>query len=109
MNLALLGGVKDSPLSVPEDGEQLVAVMGGVDLDLSHVQLPETLHLSALALMGGIKLIVPRGTDVVLKGFAFMGGRKFRRRAEWQPEDIRSVIYLNAVTIMGGIEVVEAD
>jgi predicted membrane protein len=109
MNLALLGGVKDTPLSVPEDGEQLVAVMGGVDLDLSHVQLPETLHLSALAIMGGIKLIVPRGTDVVLKGFAFMGGRRFRRRAEWQREDIRSVIYLNAVAVMGGIEVVEAD
>ncbi len=109
MNLALFGGVNDTPLSVPEDGEQLIAMFGGVDLDLSRVHLPETLHLSALAFMGGIKIVVPRGTDVVLKGFALIGGRKFRRRSEWSPEDIRSVIYLNAVAVMGGVEVIEAD
>ena len=109
MNLALFGGVHEAPLSISADGEQLIALMGGVDLDLSRVPLPESLNLSALAVMGGVKIIVPRGTDVVFKGFAFMGGRKFKRHPETRPEDIRSVVYLNAVAIMGGVEVIEAD
>ena len=108
MHIALLGGAKDAPLSVPEDGEQLIAFMGGVDLDLTRVDLPETLHLSALAVMGGIKIIVPRDTDVVLKGFAIMGAREFKRKPG-RAAEIRSVIYLNAVAVMGGVEVVEAE
>lgn len=109
MNLALLGGVNEAPLSVPQDGEQLIAVMGGVEIDLSRVQLPESLSLSALAFMGGIKIIVPRGTDVVFRGFAFMGGRAFKRPRERTAEETRSVLYLDAVAVMGGVEVIEAD
>ena len=109
MNLALFGGVNQTPLSLPEDGEQLIAAFGGVDLDLSRVRLPETYHLSALAFMGGVKVIVPRGTDVIFKGFSLMGGRKFHPHAESREQDVRSVVYLNAVAIMGGVEVVEAD
>src|SRR5215210_7316555 len=109
MNIAVFGGVQDRPVVVPGDGEQLIAAFGGVDLDLSGLRLPESLRLSALAVMGGIKVIVPRGTDVVLSGFSLMGGRQFRPQPDRSPEGIRSVLYLNAVAIMGGVEVREAE
>ena len=108
MNLTVFGGMKDTLRSVPHDGEQLLAAFGGIELDLSQITLPESLRMSALAFAGGIKLIVPRGTDVELTGFSFMGGREVKPLRERSPEEVRTVLYLNAVAIMGGVEVIEA-
>lgn len=107
MNLSVFGGLSNAPLSIPQDGEQYIAALGGIEVNLSRVLLPESLNLSALAFMGSVKIIVPRGTDVVFKGFAFIGGREFKPRRDRSPEDVRTVLYLNAVAIMGSVEVVE--
>jgi predicted membrane protein len=107
MNIAIFGGSEELARSVPEDGKQLIAAFGGVKLDLSRLVLPETLNLSALAAFGGIEIIVPRGTDVVLRGFALFGGREVKHSAE--PTEVRSVLYLNAVAMFGAVSVVEAE
>ena len=106
MNIALFGGSKEVMRYAPENGEQYIAVFGGVEVDLRHVTMPESINLSALACFGGVKIIVPHGTDVVLRGFAIFGGRDVKRRAD---SEIRNVVYLNAVAVFGGIEVIEED
>ena len=109
MNVSLFGDIDEVPRYAPQDGEQFLALFGGTKVDLSRVNLPESLRLSALSVFGGIKIIVPRGTDVVLKGFAVFGGRKYRPLPERSTEEVRNVIYLNSVAIFGGIDVIEAD
>jgi hypothetical protein len=108
MNIAVFGGSKSMPAQVPEDGHRMLAAFGGVEIDLSSLELPESLHLSALAFMGGVKLIVPRGTDVVMKGFALFGAQGYKANPERVSEDSRAVVYLNAVALFGGVEVIEA-
>ena len=83
-----------------------VAVMGGCDLDLRRAEIdgPEV-EITAVAFWGGIKVIVPEGFDVELRGFSFMGGRSLRLR------DVPIVrgsprIVVRGFAVMGGIDVV---
>jgi|GEM_PF-3924022 len=108
MNLAVFGGSEQMLRSVPQDGEQYIAALGGIKVDLSQLDLPETLRLSALAFMGGVEMIVPRGTDVVMSGFSLFGGREYKVRRDYPATETRTVIYLNAVAVLGGITVKEA-
>ena len=83
-----------------------VAVMGGCDLDLRRAEIdgPEV-EITAVAFWGGIKVIVPEGFDVELRGFSFMGGRSLRLR------DVPIVrgsprIVIRGFAVMGSIDVV---
>jgi len=83
-----------------------VAVMGGCDLDLRRAEIdgPEV-EITAVAFWGGIKVIVPEGFDVELRGFSFMGGRSLRLR------DVPIVrgsprIVIRGFAVMGSIAVV---
>ena len=83
-----------------------VAVMGGCDLDLRRAEIdgPEV-EITAVAFWGGIKVIVPEGFDVELRGFSFMGGRSLRLR------DVPIVrgsprIVVRGFAVMGSIDVV---
>jgi class 3 adenylate cyclase len=82
-----------------------VAVMGGCDLDLRRAEIegPEV-TISAVAFWGGIRITVPEGFDVELRGFSFMGGRSLRlkdvARIPGSP-----VIIVKGYSVMGGIDV----
>ncbi|MBA3943537.1 MAG: hypothetical protein H0X37_03125 [Herpetosiphonaceae bacterium] len=107
MILALFGGSKDQRRTPLAEGEQLIAAFGGIEMDLTEAPLQEQTYMSALAFCGGIKLLVPRGTDVVFSGFSLMGGREYRHADDEQNQDHYATIHLNSVAVMGGIEVVE--
>jgi class 3 adenylate cyclase len=82
-----------------------VAVMGGCDLDLRQAEIegPEV-TISAVCFWGGVRITVPEGFDVELRGVSFMGGRRLRLkdvpRIPGSP-----VIVVKGYSIMGGIEV----
>lgn len=107
MELAIMGGVKDLRRTPLASGEQFIAVMGGIEVDLTQAPMQEEMHVSALAFMGAVKLIVPRGVEVTFAGFALMGGREFKRDHKEEQPEIYARLHVNAVAIMGGIEVVE--
>jgi hypothetical protein len=72
MNIAVFFNSTQTLRSVPRDGEQYIAVLGDITVDLRQVSLPEALRLSALAILGDVKLTVPAGTDIVWSGFALL-------------------------------------
>lgn len=109
MNLSIFGSRKDLARTIPQDGEQLIALFGSTELDLSHVALPESLRISGLSMFGSIKVLVPRGTEVVFRGFALFGSQEFKGRREGAIEDVRSILYMNAVAVFGSVEVIEVD
>ncbi len=54
---------------------QVVAVMGGIRLDLYDAELRSTtVEIRAVAVMGGIEIFVPRNVAVEVDGFVLMGG-----------------------------------
>lgn len=107
MELAIMGGVKDLRRTPLNDGEQFIAAMGGIEIDLTQAPMREHMVISALAFMGGVVLKVPRGVDVTFSGFALMGGRNYKRLQGEQARDTYARLHVHAVAIMGGIEVIE--
>jgi class 3 adenylate cyclase len=102
--LGILGGGTQRGRWRVEGETNAVAFMGGVTLDLRQAEIdgPEIL-IKATAFMGGIDIIVPEGVDVVMTGFAIMGGRECRVRDEPLPG--APVVRVRGIAIMGGVTV----
>jgi class 3 adenylate cyclase len=88
-------------------GEQLnaICVMGGAEIDLREAEFdgPE-LHITAIAIMGGVSVIVPEGIDVDLGGIAIMGGKDARLApVPLLPGAPR--VRVTAFCLMGGVDV----
>lgn len=84
---------------------KVVAVMGGCDLDLSGAELSGgEAEITAVAVMGGIDVIVPPGVEVELDGFALLGGNDDRTEpAPERPGTPR--VKVRAFSLMGGVDV----
>jgi class 3 adenylate cyclase len=61
-------------------------------------------HITALAIMGGIEVIVPEGIGVTMDGIPIMGGRGMRVK-EAPPLPGAPHIFVHAFPIMGGVQV----
>jgi class 3 adenylate cyclase len=88
-------------------GDQLNAlcIMGGAEIDLREAEFdaPE-LHITAIAIMGGVSVIVPEGIDVDLGGIAIMGGKDARLApVPLLPGAPR--VRVTAFCLMGGVDV----
>jgi len=88
-------------------GERVVAVavMGGCLIDFRGAEIDaDEVHVVAVAVMGGIDIIVPEGIDVALDGIPVMGGKNV------QVKDVPRLpgsprIMVHAYPIMGGVNV----
>jgi hypothetical protein len=82
-----------------------VAIMGGCELDLrrAEVEGPEVV-INALAIMGGVDVIVPEGIAVELTGFGLMGGKE-ARIADVPVLPGSPVVRVRAFALMGGVVV----
>lgn len=82
------------------------AVMGGAVVDLRRDDLPAQVQVRAVAVMGGIEVLVPRGVTVQLSGVAFMGGRDVQVDPAMPGAP---VVDVQAYALMGGVEVKHGD
>jgi hypothetical protein len=83
----------------------VIAVMGGVDLDLREAVIEEgETTITMVALMGGVHVIVPPGVDVEVTGFDFMGGRDVKLGSE-PPRPGAPRIHIRCFCVMGGADV----
>lgn len=65
----------------PAERVNAVAFWGGVDLDLRQAELTgPVIDITAVAIMGGVDVVVPEGVPVELTGVAIMGGKTLRLR-----------------------------
>lgn len=99
-----------------EDG-QYVALMGGIEMDLTVAEIPErdvTLNLTAV--MGGIDIRIPDNLAIECQGTAVLGGFTFlheegggifaSRTYSHTPDDAgKRRLILRATAIMGGVDV----
>jgi len=82
-----------------------ISLMSGGDIDLRYAEMdaPE-IRITAIAIMGGIDVIVPAGVDVEMTGFAFMGGNDMKVPVQDLPPGAPRV-HVRAFSLMGGSDV----
>jgi hypothetical protein len=110
MTGVLGASTRAGPWIVPRE-TYAVAVMGGVELDFREARFgPGLTELTALALWGGVEIIVPPGLQVECSGAGILGGFVHQRdqlsEASAGSGDPRSpVLRVNGVALMGGVNV----
>jgi hypothetical protein len=101
--IAIFSGVERKGGWVVPESMSIVAVMGGVDLDLTDAVLTAqdtTFHV--VTIMGGVQLRVPDGVAVRMEAFGFMGGTS---TPAGDPPPGAPVLRITGVAFMGGIDV----
>ncbi|MCK9898179.1 DUF1707 domain-containing protein [Frankia sp. AgB32] len=103
--VAVLSGHERKGRWRPSRHTRAVAVLGGCVLDLREIAFPtEPITITAVAVLGGIEIIVPEGVDVEVTGTSVLGGRTVRIAAVPQ-RPTTPVVRVRAVAVLGGIDV----
>ena len=102
---AFMGGnVRKGSWAVPRK-LKVVAIMGGVELDLRQARLaPGLTEIECFAVMGGVQIIVPQGVRVEAMGMAVMGGFQANAGDASATAPDLPYIRLSGLAIMGGVE-----
>ncbi len=103
MNLAIFGGLSRRPFPPGWTKETVVSILGGCDLDLSSSLPGSDARLTAVAILGGIDILVPYGTKVSVSGFGLLGGREIKVSQRGDGPEIKMSLW----AFLGGIEVKE--
>jgi hypothetical protein len=82
-----------------------IALMGGCKLDLRGAELtaPDPV-IRAVAIMGGVEIVVPEGIAVDVTGLAVMGGKSARIK-DVQPQPGAPRLHVRVFALMGGVSV----
>ncbi|XRQ13585.1 DUF1707 SHOCT-like domain-containing protein [Actinomadura welshii] len=104
---AVMGDCKERIVGRIDGPLEALSVMGDVELDLRGAQVPTgEIVISATAVMGDVKIIVPDGVCVRLSGHAFLGDRKVSVR-EPRPGAPVPVVRVTANAVMGDVKIVD--
>lgn len=84
---------------------RVVAIMGGVDLDLRQADLPPGVtEIRAFVMMGGLVVRVPPGVRLETDGVAIMGGFEDRIHEPGLARADAPVVRVTGIAIMGGVD-----
>ncbi|MFB4308989.1 DUF1707 domain-containing protein [Actinomadura sp. GTD37] len=104
---AVMGDCKERIVGRIDGPLEAVSVMGDVELDLRGAQVPSgEVLITATAVMGDVKIIVPDGVSVELSGRNFLGDRKVNVR-DPHPGARVPVVRVAATAVMGDIKIVD--
>ncbi len=103
--IAVMGGAERRGRWLVPEQCTAVAVMGGCLLDLRAAQLSAPVTtITAVAIMGGVEVIVPPGVHVEMHGLPLLGGWSNHVREEDLPPHAPEV-HVRGFALMGGVEV----
>ncbi len=101
--VAVLGGSRRTTGTNDFRGGDMIAFMGGVEVDLSQAGIEtESAVIDAFAMWGGVEIRVPRDWRVSVRGIPLLGG--FEDNTV-QPENPSGHLIVKGFAIMGGVEV----
>jgi hypothetical protein len=102
---ALLGGSHSSNRSGHFRHADVSAVLGGATLDLREATPAPGARVDALALFGGVDVIVPTGWRVEVSGLPIFGGYQDKTGGDRGLEPDAPVLKVVATALFGGVEV----
>ena len=99
---AIFGGREMSFAGQPFNSGNFVAIFGGVDCDLRDAIIEHDCQVKAVAIFGGVDIIVPKGVNVKVESTSIFGGTD--DTCERDPA-APVTIYIDTVSIFGGVEI----
>jgi Domain of unknown function (DUF1707)/Cell wall-active antibiotics response 4TMS YvqF len=102
--VAIFGGARRSGSLRVQQRLFCIAVFGGVTLDLRGALIEgDEVNVQAIAVFGGVDVIVPEGVGVDLTGLAIFGAKETRGKPALRPG--APLIRVNALVAFGGATV----
>ena len=84
----------------------VVALLGGVELDFREATLPGTeITISAVCILGGLEITVPPEMQVIDNGIAILGGREIDGDSDESALPGAPVLRISGFCFLGGVEV----
>ena len=103
---AVFGSPKLASTSQHFHGAWLTAIFGGVTLDLRGARpAPEGASINATAAFGGVDVLVPRGWRISVRSTPIFGGLEDKTDHSAPPADDAPLLYVDAVSLFGGVEI----
>jgi predicted membrane protein len=103
--VAVLGGAETVTRSPHFRHANVSAVFGGATLDMREAHLDPGATVDALALFGGVDVIVPKGWRVELGGLPIFGGYEDKTVGDGELLPDAPVLKVAATAIFGGVDV----
>jgi hypothetical protein len=98
------GVIRRGRWRVPER-MRAIAIMGGVELDLSEAELTaQVTEIDVIAVMGGVVVTVPPGVRLESDGIAILGGFEDQLHEPASGDPNAPIVRVRGVAIMGGVE-----
>lgn len=103
----ILGGGNFSTRSKALSGGNVIALLGGVDIDIREADANQpTIEIEVLAVMGGVEIKVPPHWDVVVKVLPLLGGVSNKTTCLAEKLSIpKKRVVVTGVAFMGGVEI----
>jgi predicted membrane protein len=101
---AIFGGVKKNVLSKNFKGGEIVAVMGGAEVNLTQADFTGKVMIDSFNMFGGTKLIVPPDWEVQSNVVTIFGGVD-DKRSPVPSLAPGKVLYLDGTCLFGGLEI----
>jgi hypothetical protein len=106
--VAIMSGAERKGVWTPARNVEVVAVMGGVELDFREARFGRGVtQVNVLAIMGGVEITVPPGLRVESSGFGIMGGFESLNQGSSLGDDDMPVLRITGLAVMGGVEISE--
>jgi len=102
--VAIFGGVKKNMLSKSFKGGDVVAFMGGAEINLTQADFNGRIKVDCFNMFGGTKLIIPADWEVQSDVVAIFGGVDDKRPPSPNPAP-NKVLYLDGTCLFGGLEI----
>ncbi len=78
----------------------ITSIFGGVELDLRNAKLDKDITITATTIFGGIDILVPDNTQVIIKGTPIFGGIENKVKST-----TGKIITIEAICIFAGIDI----
>lgn len=102
--VAIFGGVKKNMLSKSFKGGDVVAFMGGAEINLTQADFNGKIKVDCFNMFGGTKLIIPADWEVQSDVVAIFGGVDDKRPPATNPAP-NKILYLDGTCLFGGLEI----
>jgi Domain of unknown function (DUF1707)/Cell wall-active antibiotics response 4TMS YvqF len=104
--VAILSGATRKGSWTAPSAMNVVALLGGVELDFREATLPAgEITISAACILGGLEITVPPEMQVIDNGIAILGGREIAAASDESVRPGAPVLRITGFCFLGGVEV----
>lgn len=104
-SFVMFGATKIKDRSEHFSHADVSAVFGGATLDLRQAHVDREASVDALAVFGGVDVLVPKGWRVALGGTPILGGFEDKTEGDGELPTDAPVLNVHATAIFGGVDV----